>query len=709
MSKDSAQPAKGQDSSSRSRRRKTMPPVLRAAEELRAEGRQVIPLPHAQKKSPPKGWRELKLTEDGLREHFAVPRPWNLAVGLGRLSGWLVDVDLDCEEAIEVAEILLPATKRIFGRPGAERSHYQFVSEGAKSRDYRALDGSSIVQLLSTGRYVVMPESIHEGTRERIAWASGPGLQSRKAAEVDPGLLQHRVALIAVTVLLSRHWPAEGSRHDASLAAAGMLLRAGVSVQDAKTVIMLAADLAGDEEAGERDRDVETTRSKLDNEEVIVATTRLAELIGEAPVRIMQKWLGSDSDTDQEPHEPPPGLAGKFRRQLQKMGVNLRYDEFHHRVAIDGLSRAGPWLDDRGLIDMQMAMEPVTGKLTPKNQLRDRCIHEAGRHAYHPVRDLLAECEQEWDGTARIDEWMIRWLGAEDTDYVRAVGAITLIAAVRRVRQPGCKFDEMLVLEGEQGTGKSTLLQRMAMIDEWFLDDLQLSASSKELIEQTAGKWIVEIGELSGLRKAEVQRVKSMLSRQVDTACLKWATLASDHPRQFIAIGTTNDSHYLRDQTGNRRFWPVTTSRFRLPSPKSVRQLWGEAAVRETNGESIRLPKRLWKVAQAIQESRTVQDPIAERLRSLLGDLTNVRIRSDDVYEAVGCADQSRRTPDVGRRVAEAMQRMDWQRKQVRSGDARIYHYVQGAGERVGRPVPNNAGRVVRFEFLTPKQKRKRG
>ena len=182
----------------------------------------------------------------------------------------------------------------------------------------------------------------------------------------------------------------------------------------------------------------------------------------------------------------------------------------------------------------------------------------ADDRSYHPIREYLAALP-EWDGVPRVDTLLIDYLGAEDNSYVRAVTKKTLCAAVRRVQEPGVKFDTMLVLNGPQGIGKSTLISRLA--GEWFSDSLNLSdTKDKTAAEKLQGYWILEIGELAGLRKAEVETLRSFLSRQNDIYRAAFGRRATPHPRQCIFFGTTNaESGYLRDTTGNRRFWPVKT------------------------------------------------------------------------------------------------------------------------------------------------------
>ena len=213
----------------------------------------------------------------------------------------------------------------------------------------------------------------------------------------------------------------------------------------------------------------------------------------------------------------------------------------------------------------------------------------ADDRSYHPIREYLAALP-EWDGVPRVDTLLIDYLGAEDNSYVRAVTRKTLCAAVRRVQEPGVKFDTMLVLNGPQGIGKSTLISRLA--GEWFSDSLNLSdTKDKTAAEKLQGYWILEIGELAGLRKAEVETLRSFLSRQNDIYRAAFGRRATPHPRQCIFFGTTNaESGYLRDTTGNRRFWPVKTPGGGVKhswelTNEDISQIWAEVVVLVENGE----------------------------------------------------------------------------------------------------------------------------
>lgn len=223
------------------------------------------------------------------------------------------------------------------------------------------------------------------------------------------------------------------------------------------------------------------------------------------------------------------------------------------------------------------------------------------------VRDYLDGLV--WDQEPRIERWLIDYAGAPNTPHVRAVSLAVLVAAVRRVRQPGCKLDEMLVLEAPQGSGKSSALRILAVEDDWFGDDLPLD--DRALIEATAGKWIVEAAELRRLGEGDVAALKACLSRPVDEARMAYQHERARVPRRFVIVGTTSETDYLRDTTNNRRFWPVRVQRFDLETLRRDRdQLWAEAAVAEAAGESICVADQLW--AKAVADQLWAEAAVAE-------------------------------------------------------------------------------------------------
>lgn len=230
----------------------------------------------------------------------------------------------------------------------------------------------------------------------------------------------------------------------------------------------------------------------------------------------------------------------------------------------------------------------------------------ADDRSYHPIREFLASLP-EWDKVPRVDTILVDFLGASDNAYVRAVTRKTLCGAIARVMNPGCKFDTMLVLNGPQGKGKSTLISRLC--GEWFNDSLLLNdTKDKTAAEKLQGYWILEIGELAGLKKTEIETLRGFLSRQNDIYRASFGRRATPHPRQCVFIGTTNaENGYLRDTAGNRRFWPVKTPGDAARASwemteEEIRQIWAEALVRYKEGEPLHLDNELAGMALKEQQ-----------------------------------------------------------------------------------------------------------
>ena len=260
--------------------------------------------------------------------------------------------------------------------------------------------------------------------------------------------------------------------------------------------------------------------------------------------------------------------------------------------------------------------------------------------SYHPIRDYLSLLP-EWDHTPRIETLLIDYLGAPDNRYVRAVTRKTLCAAVKRVLQPGIKFDTMLVLNGPQGVGKSTLIAKLG--GEWFNDSLSLNdTKDKTAAEKLQGFWIMEIGELAGLRKAEVETLRSFLSRQNDIYRASFGKRATPHLRQCVFFGTTNEeSGYLRDTTGNRRFWPVKTpgSGYKHSwqlTQTEISQIWAEALYYVNSGEKIYLDSDLDALAQEEQREAMQTDEREGLVREYLDKLLPEDWETMDLAERRG-------------------------------------------------------------------------
>ena len=283
--------------------------------------------------------------------------------------------------------------------------------------------------------------------------------------------------------------------------------------------------------------------------------------------------------------------------------------------------RISQWTDTDDAA-LRYYLERIYG-LTGKDRIFDATNVVANENKFHPVRDYLSGCA--WDGVPRVETLLIDYMGAEDNDYTRAVTKKTLTAAVARVFTPGCKFDYMLTLRGRQGMGKSALIAKLG--GEWFSDSFT-TVQGKEAYEQVIGVWIMEVGELAGMRKAEEEATKLYVSKQVDRFRPAYGRRTQEFPRQCIFIGTTNEQQFLRDSTGNRRFWVVDTpNRPRRDmwaelTPETIKLIWGEAVEIFKQGETLFLPPEIEAMARNVQRAHEEENPkvgiVAEYLDRLL-------------------------------------------------------------------------------------------
>lgn len=305
------------------------------------------------------------------------------------------------------------------------------------------------------------------------------------------------------------------------------------------------------------------------------------------------------------------------------------FNEFEQR---ETAVRALPWdkpgthyprpLADSDDAELRLYLERVYG-ITGRAQVTDGLTVVVRANAYHPIKDYLGGLE--WDGGERLDTLFIDLFGAADTPYVRAVTRKAFTAAVARVYRPGCKFDYVPVLVGDQGIGKSTVLAKMG--GPWFSDSVT-TLTGKEALESIQGSWVIELGELAGLRRAEVDAVKHFVSKKEDRFRVAYGKRVEHFPRRCVFFGTTNEEDFLRDVTGNRRFWVINT-KGGVPfvdfkdylDADVVGQLWAEARVRFEEGEPLYLGVELEAEARKVQDGHLEKDERAGLVEAYLNRL----------------------------------------------------------------------------------------
>ena len=389
--------------------------------------------------------------------------------------------------------------------------------------------------------------------------------------------------------------------------------------------------------------------------------------------RSYEKWQAERQPTPADDAEEPEEAKGwketdkygnprptctNTRRALRAFGINCRYDVFHDKLLVESpIIRRRDNLDQTVQI-LRTKIEKAYGFDPGTTNTHDALIQLCLENEFDPVLDYLNALT--WDGTPRLERWLVIYAGAADTELNREFGRIALVAAVRRVRHPGIKFDPIIVLEGPMGTNKSKAIETLAGIEN-FSDQSIFGVRDREQQEQLAGIWLYEIAELSNIRKTEVEHIKAFASRTHDRARPAYGRVRVDQPRRCILFATTNNDQYLKEP--DRRFWPMKTTNIDIEALKRDRdQLWAEAAQREREGASIVLQHELWEAARVEQEAREDHDPWDDKLAEASGTVEQgeERVSSADLLETVlGIHISKQRDVDF-KRLGRCMRRLGW-------------------------------------------------
>ena len=327
-----------------------------------------------------------------------------------------------------------------------------------------------------------------------------------------------------------------------------------------------------------------------------------------------EDWKTKLSMTDEGAIRPTIVNAVLILRNAEALR-GIRYNELSRAIEVEGdlpWDRPDKFWRDADDAQLYGYVADQFGVQFPENRFTKALTIVADNRRFNPLRDYVKSLP-EWDEVPRVDTLLIDYLGAADTPYTRAVTRATLIGAISRVLEPGCKFDTVLVLDGKPGIGKSTLLRKLG--GKWFSDSLSLTdVRDKTAAEKIQGVWIMEVGEMQGTRKADVDVLKGFLSRQVDEYRPAYGRVVERHPRTAIICGTTNSTTgFLRDVTGNRRFWPVPVDGGgRLSvwdmTEETRAQIWAEAAMYTAEGENPYLSPEMEKEAEKMQQEAIEYD-----------------------------------------------------------------------------------------------------
>jgi putative DNA primase/helicase len=315
----------------------------------------------------------------------------------------------------------------------------------------------------------------------------------------------------------------------------------------------------------------------------------------------------------------------------------------------------------------------VTVPLEAVSRAVNAAAHAAG---FHPVREYLNGLQ--WDGENRLDGWLAKTFEVERSPYSQAVASKWAISAVARIYEPGCKVDHVLVLEGEPRIGKSTAVMALCGNEEWFLDELE-EMGTRDSAAQIAGRWIVELGELDTINRSEVSAIKAFISRQVDRYRPAYGHRVVQQPRQCVFIGTVNPgaNGYLRDETGNRRFWPVACrSRADIEWLRANRdQLWAEAVARYKGREPWHLVEEvIEQAASAEQQSRVYRDALQGKIEHWLVGREETSV--PEVLERMLDLPMAKWDPALQQRVGRALIVAGWVKCRAAQNDKGIRPWV---------------------------------
>lgn len=580
------------------------------------------------------------------------------------------------------------------------------------------------VDVFGEGKQVVLPPSIHPDTYAPYAWeaeiskieqiplvenfdlGAKVAAKSEGSSEIDYdfSIVEAYDLPVAAYKLITEGVGLDAfpSRSEALMSCINSLVKAGLKDKEINAVLTDKSNFMAEKalEKGSREAGAKWLRGQ-----VAKARTGLSAARDFDTTTNDVEVLLSDEEAEEQAEDLTPwvtrlkGKEGAYKNTAYNIdlilshgfnGVTLfHYNEFTQSVLYKS---APPWgdvsdigreINDVDLTRIRIWLSRFYGIECGIGQIDEVVTVIAVRNSYHPIKEYINGLT--WDKKPRLDTWLFDYLGAEgDPAYVSAVGRKVLCAAVARVFNAGCKFDYMMILEGRQGSGKSSCVEILAS-KKYFSDSLG-DVTNKDILEVTRGKWFIEVSELSAMNRAGANEMKDFLSKTHDTHRKAFARKAITVPRQFILIGTTNDEEYLKDPTGGRRFWPVRVGNTKFKELERDRdQLIAEAFVRWGMGEPLYLEDLAIKsVAEQEQYDRQVVDEIEAKITTILKEEGLTQEIDFDPFYTAFCLKYGGRELDYAlqNRCKKTFIRLGFKKIRKRVNGVPVYRWVN-AGSRV--------------------------
>lgn len=551
-------------------------------------------------KDNPKNIGKHPITENGLKDATIDKgkiKDWwtkhpnaNLAIACGSVSGICVlDIDIDNEKN---------GLNTLLNYPDIEPTVKQMTGSGGFQHffKYNKLIRSSVGKLgigldvRSDGGYVVVAPSMHKSGKRyewitdqspfEIAFANAPEWMFEKQNNFVKKPIEEKII--------------SGKRNDTLTRIAGNLRRQGMSEQE---IFISLSEI-----------NKNRCNPQLDKKEI--------EIISKSVSRYTP---GEDIlNEDNKKQKTLVKIVKIFEedetlRSMFKYNVFIEEDEYARTPPWDSDKKSGDKVNDNDLVEIKHYISLNHGIEPQKTIINEALTICSRRNKYHPIRDYINGLR--WDGINRLESWLIEYAGADNNKYIRAVSRKIIIAMIARVFDPGCKFDYMLVLEGDQGIKKSTLVKTLG--GQWY-SEIPIKEHNKDTIDAMLGTWVVEIGEMAGIKREDIEPLKAFISRPVDKVRLPYHHRSCNYLRQSVFIGTMNpegDNTYFFDSTGNRRFWPVEckADEIDIKGLHLVKeQLFAEAKVMFDKGEELFLTdEEEIKLSISEQKNRQIKDPWA--------------------------------------------------------------------------------------------------